>query len=243
MAGVVYLVRDDAFWKDGIYKVGKSSDWENRRKSYGKDIRVLEIFEVADIHSAEKEVIETFSKSFKVARGKEFFMCSEKEAILTFYSAKVKILLESKEKKTYSFGKLEGSNEKTQKTRRVYNPKNFGIGCRTCGFATSDDNAFIHHCSGEHDDPGKTRVEMFCASCDFSCNTTIGMVQHIKKKMHSVRMYYVSHIEYFGGNEELAFDMTMKKFGFRNADKTSSHYSARKFAERIREDEAPEEDD
>lgn len=125
--------------------------------------------------------------------------------------------------------------------RRVYSPENFDVACRTCGFSTSDDNVFVQHCTGEHES-GK-RVEMFCASCDFSCNTALGMVQHIKKKMHGVRMCYVSHIEYFAGNEELAFDMTMKKFGFRNADKASSHYSVRKLAKRIRDVETSEENE
>lgn len=106
--GVIYLVRDDKFWKENIFKVGKTSNWEKRRNSYGKDIRVLEIFESQDINTDEREMIKAFSDKFEKARGEEYFLCSEKEAVLTFLIAKVAILFSRKG--TYRMGNLTVEN-------------------------------------------------------------------------------------------------------------------------------------
>lgn len=81
--GHVYLVRDDALWRDGIFKVGKTKHWENsRKKSYSTGIRECRLSPVPNRHFAEKELIDAFARRFKRIDGKrkEYFLCSEKDA-------------------------------------------------------------------------------------------------------------------------------------------------------------------
>lgn len=113
-------------------------------------------------------------------------------------------------------------------TRRPYRPENFEVICRDCGFATHDDKLFLRHCVDEHHNKGRNRASMRCNSCDFECDTTFGMDQHLQKKMHGVRSHYMSRLEYLSGDEEKAFDSTMKKYSFRDAEKAAIHRSSRK---------------
>nr|WQM86837.1 helicase [Marseillevirus cajuinensis] len=89
--GVIYLVRNDALWRDNIFKVGKSSNFKTRLSSYGK-IRVLDTFSTKFITMCERDVLEDFSTKFPKAFGQEYFLCSEEDAINTFTKAKERIL-------------------------------------------------------------------------------------------------------------------------------------------------------
>ncbi|AGV01763.1 hypothetical protein C8_414 [Cannes 8 virus] len=83
---VVYMVRDDRLWIEGIYKVGRSSDWKQRQQSYG-GARVLKVAEVSNSSSVEKTLIGKFKENFAVAKGSEYFFCSEKKACEVFDEA------------------------------------------------------------------------------------------------------------------------------------------------------------
>lgn len=90
--GVIYLVRNDALWRDNIFKVGKSSNFKARLNSYGK-IRVLDTFSTKFITICEKDMLEDFSNKFPKAFAQEYFLCSEEEAVDVFVKAKERILL------------------------------------------------------------------------------------------------------------------------------------------------------
>ncbi|AGV01758.1 hypothetical protein C8_409 [Cannes 8 virus] len=80
---VVYLVRDDRLWDEGIYKVGRSSNWEQRQKSYG-GARVLRVENVSNSANTEKKLISKFRENFAIAKGAEYFFCGEKKACKIF---------------------------------------------------------------------------------------------------------------------------------------------------------------
>lgn len=82
--GIIYLLRDDLIWKEGVYKIGRSSNWNSRKASYG-DVRVLSMFETKCISLVEKYLITLFTKKWKVAKGKEFFLCGEERDVLEMF--------------------------------------------------------------------------------------------------------------------------------------------------------------
>nr|WRK65241.1 hypothetical protein MarFTME_196 [Marseillevirus futianmevirus] len=80
---VVYLLRDDRLWVEGIYKVGRSSNWKQRKQSYG-GARILRANEVSNSVVIERRLIDEFRKNFAVAKGTEYFFCAEKRACEIF---------------------------------------------------------------------------------------------------------------------------------------------------------------
>ncbi|ADB03920.1 hypothetical protein MAR_ORF139 [Marseillevirus marseillevirus] len=82
--GIIYLIRDDAIWKDGVYKVGKSSNWASRKNSYG-NVRVLQMFNSDFISASEKLMISAFKEHFSVAKGNEFFLCDDEDVVLRIF--------------------------------------------------------------------------------------------------------------------------------------------------------------
>ncbi|BAU80091.1 putative replication origin-binding protein [Tokyovirus A1] len=82
--GIIYLLRDDAIWKKGVYKVGKSSNWKSRKNSYG-NVRVLAMFETDFISQSEKLVIESFRGKCFTAKGNEYFLWKDEEAVLKLF--------------------------------------------------------------------------------------------------------------------------------------------------------------
>lgn len=83
---VVYLVRNDAVWKNGVLKIGRSSKWEKRLASYGSNTRIIRCIKTADSAEMEKMLISAFSRNFGCIEGREFFLCPEEKACEVFDS-------------------------------------------------------------------------------------------------------------------------------------------------------------
>lgn len=94
--GIIYLLRDDAIWKKGVYKVGKSSNWDSRKNSYG-EVRVLAMFETKFISQSEKLVIESFQEKYPIAKGREYFLWEDEEAVLKLFLSVKEEVEETKE--------------------------------------------------------------------------------------------------------------------------------------------------
>ena len=122
----------------------------------------------------------------------------------------------------------------------LFNPKEFGLVCAACGYHTTNDQEFREHCLNEHREKNKDCAMMECRACDFKTNSSLCFYSHLEKKMHAVNSYYASHVEYFLGDEEMAYDATFKKFGFRSAGKASFTYRVKKRLEKDSEQQTPE---
>ena len=85
----VYLVQTSDNINTDKYKVGCSSKNDlSRVKGYGKDVRVVYIFETEKYAEIEKEIKNIFSKKFVCVRGSEYFegdICSMKRIFLDTY--------------------------------------------------------------------------------------------------------------------------------------------------------------
>lgn len=84
MCESVYFLRNDLLWKEGVYKVGRSSNCFQRVKSYGKGTRVLRQVNVDNSFFVEEKLVDAFREVFSVATGKEYFLCPEEEALKLF---------------------------------------------------------------------------------------------------------------------------------------------------------------
>nr|WRK65048.1 hypothetical protein MarFTME_003 [Marseillevirus futianmevirus] len=82
--GIIYLLRDDFIWKEGVYKIGKSSSWKTRKCSYG-DVRVLATFETEFISLVESLMIKNFRENFPIAKGREYFLCEREDTVLNLF--------------------------------------------------------------------------------------------------------------------------------------------------------------
>lgn len=122
--GVIYLVRNDALWKDNIFKVGKSSNFKTRLSSYGK-IRVLDTFSTKFITMCERDVLKDFSTKFPKAFAQEYFLCSEEDAVNTFTKAKERILssMDKMERKFLASYLCQYEDEQTKILSRETLPK------------------------------------------------------------------------------------------------------------------------
>nr|WNL50115.1 origin of replication binding protein [Marseillevirus sp.] len=168
--GVIYLIRNDSIWKDGVFKVGKTRNWKKRSCSYGK-VRLLHCFRSDFISESEKDVINQFSKHFPVAFGKEYFLCSEEEAVRTFRCVEEKMM-----EKTYAFGTKflfsvmpfcspeKGKKEKKEKRKFLYSEKLAGEICEAepC---KSEDIPFLKRPGRSRED--KLRSSKYCFAKKF----------------------------------------------------------------------------
>lgn len=72
---LVYLIRID----DETVKVGMSSKSDLRRcLSYGKSAKFLLISDIGNAYLlVEKNLIKKFKENYKIAKGREYFLCNE----------------------------------------------------------------------------------------------------------------------------------------------------------------------
>nr|WQM87265.1 hypothetical protein [Marseillevirus cajuinensis] len=122
---VVYLVRDDRLWAEGIYKVGRSSDWKQRKQSYG-GARILRANEVSNSAVIERRLIDEFRKNFAVAKGTEYFFCAEKRACEIFDEVYVQEFRESVEGEN-SRAKISGTVSRVHEIQNRAEGSKFGL--------------------------------------------------------------------------------------------------------------------
>ena len=80
----VYLIRKP-FWEKGVFKIGCSDkSGYDRIKSYGKEVKILALFEVKDCREVEKNLKVLFNSKFRLIAGKEHFQGNEDEIKLEF---------------------------------------------------------------------------------------------------------------------------------------------------------------
>lgn len=111
-----------------------------------------------------------------------------------------------------------------------FKPEEFRMVCKTCDYKTINEELFQEHCSS-HYHKGEDRVDMKCCSCGFESKSVITFSNHLRKKRHKMCYYYVSHMQYFFGDEEMVREATFHKFGYRNTEKVCLSLSSKRIAE------------
>ncbi|AEA06893.1 conserved hypothetical protein [Lausannevirus] len=153
--GIIYLLRDDFIWKEGVYKIGKSSSWKIRKSSYG-DVRVLATFETDFISLAETAMIKNFRESFQIAKGREYFLCEQEDVVLNlFLSVKDEVEKEKDENLRNRYASLlpfrpaEPSSPKPliEDTKFLQKKIDFEGAKKTCESASLDREKFSFLCS------------------------------------------------------------------------------------------------
>lgn len=91
---LVYLIQIDS----EIMKVGMSSKTDLKRcYSYGASPKFLSIMEVGeDYLSAEKSIISAFKKNYEIAKGREYFLCSDRNKAKLLFLESLQPFIEEK---------------------------------------------------------------------------------------------------------------------------------------------------
>lgn len=89
--GHIYIIKEREFinTNEPVYKIGKTQNIKYRMPSYPKGSRVYVMYFTDDIHSMEKELIQTFDRQFKKRTdiGNEYY--ETKEDIVYHFFLKV----------------------------------------------------------------------------------------------------------------------------------------------------------
>nr|WQM86981.1 hypothetical protein [Marseillevirus cajuinensis] len=222
---VVYLVRDDRLWVEGVHKVGRSSDWKKRRHSYG-GARVLRVKFTTNSALVEKRLIQSFNENFVVAKGSEYFFCPEKRACEIFDG----VCTQESQNMSRPIEMTEDDSPKQILGERIQvNPtKNLKMGskktpspelfeCETCGFETSQELSLAEHMR-EHNKTLGLKCRMKCNACCFDAEYAPILWGHIQKKRHKATIFYMKAVSEKRKKTE-AYSLLKYVYGEKTADK------------------------